>query len=171
MPTATAEQIRNRLVLVTIPGTDLQIECRRPDPLDLIAQQILPLEAYADILERVAEWATMPEHTSAPSVLETIRSAPDTFAGFVDRWVCAAAVRPTIVLTEEEVSANPAAVWIDDLDLEVKFEVFRRTNHRLASPRLPAAVKEWLRQRPAGLGDRPDGAAVRDEAVEVAGHA
>jgi hypothetical protein len=55
MSIATAEQIRNRPILVAIPGSDLQIACRRPDPLDLIARDLLPLELFHAVLDRVVD--------------------------------------------------------------------------------------------------------------------
>lgn len=165
MTAATAEQIRNRPIAVTIPGTDLQIELCRPDPLTLIANNVLPLEVFASVLDVVAQWT---QEGEGPSPLEAARKAPQLWGQFIDRWVCAASVSPQVVLDEAAALADPTKLWIDEIDLPVKLEILRLTNTRFRSPRLGDAVKEFRRLRPEGAGAGSDGEAVRRETVGAA---
>lgn len=176
MPIGTADQFRTRPILVTVAGSDLQIECCKPDPLDLIARDLLPLDIFSDVIEAIAKWNQTPNDGSLPALnrelADVVLAHPKAWADLMDRWVCAAAVKPRVVLTEAEAAADPTALWIEDLDYETKTDIFGRTNARLRkSPRVGAAVKEFRRLQPGGVGAGSDRPAVRDAAVGVAGDA
>lgn len=169
---ATAEQIRNRNRFVTVPGTNLQVECRPPDPVDLIAHNLLPLETYAGVLETILKWRQRGGDLINPSeIVGEVAKDPRVWGSFIDRWVAAAAVDPQITLDEEQANANPAMLWIDDLDLDTKLEIFRLTNRGLRSPRLAAAVRDFRDVRPEGAGAGPGGAPLRDAPVGAAADA
>lgn len=168
MAIATAEQIRNRPILVPVPGSDFEIECRCPDPLVLISEGILPLETYGALLAKlhdVVESGSSNVIYDNRPVAESVADDPKTFFDMIDRWVCAAAVRPQIVLTDDEATADPSKLSVLDIDRPVKLEIVRRTTRRLLSPRLKTAVQEFRHKRSDGAGPGPDGAAVREDAV------
>lgn len=165
MPIATADQIRNRPILVTIPGTDQQIQCRRPDPLTLLADGVLPLPIFADVLEQLHDlMQPQPEYDNRP-ITDHVAKQPKTYEAFVARWVCAAAVAPRVVLTEEEAIADPEALWVEDLELDVQISIVRQTGRLLASARVIAAVRDFRRQQSAGAGAGSDRETVREDAV------
>lgn len=164
MPVTTAAEFRNRVILVSIDGTDgQQLQCRRPDLLQLIADGALSLEVYGDVLERLHALF------QSDNVIDN-RPLPEQlpYDAFVDRFVCAAVVAPKVVLTDEEVIADPEAIWVSDLPRATRYEVVRVCNRALASPRLKTAVADFRLQQSLGLGVGPDGETVREDAVGVA---
>lgn len=166
MALATADQIRHRPIFVTIPGTDLQIECRRPDPLELIANGLLPLDLYAGVLEQLATWAETPGGASPADVAAAVRGESEKYETFTKRWVAAAAVNPRVVLTVEEADADPKALWVDELEDSVKYDIVARTfNAKRFARRVSAAVTEFRRLRSDGVGAGRDGQAVPGETV------
>lgn len=169
MAIATADQIRHRPIFITIPGTDLQIECRRPDPLDLIANGLLPLELYAGVLEQLTTWAETPGGASPADVAAAILGEGDKYETFTKRWITAAAVTPRVVLTIEEADADPKALWVDELEDSVKYEIVAKTyTARRFARRVSAAVTEFRRLRADGAGAGRDGQAVPDASVAAA---
>lgn len=161
MPVATAEQLRNRPILVPVPGTDLQIECRRPDPLTLIADGILPLPIFGGVLEQLTELA----HGDSEDATSNIQAAWKTYLAFVDHWVCAAAVKPRVVLTEEEALADRSTYWVQELEQGVRYDILQRTNSAFRSDRLRTAVQEFRRQQSVGAAAGPSSAPVREDPV------
>lgn len=159
---ATADQLRNRKILVKVDG-DLTITCRRPDPLALIADGTLQLPIFAKVLDQItaAVQAVFDDDVSASTETEDFKQ----YRRFVDRWVCAAAVKPRVVLTEAEAILDPASMWVQDLEDEVRYEIVRRTNRAFASTRLRTAVMDFRRHQSVGADARPDGAAVREDPV------
>jgi len=161
---STPASLKARLVLVTVPAVEgeseaVRIACRRPDPLVLFANGWLPLEIFATVLEKVQ--GPMSEFVEAALV------DAETYGDFIDRWVCAAAVTPPIVLTEAEAVANEAAIWVEDLAPDVRFAIWRKTTDRLASRRVSEAVTTFRRGQSVDPPAGPDGAAVFRAAVEV----
>ncbi len=164
-PFSTAASLRARPIIVTVPGEDgsepVRISCRRPDPLVLFASALLPLEIYAKVAEKV----------TGPIAGFSLAALKDqgTYGEFIDRWVCAAAVQPHVVLTQEE--ASDEAIWVEDLAPEVRVAIFLKTNDRLANKRVTDAVAEFRRGQPVDPDPGSDGPAVRDTAVEsLVGH-
>lgn len=168
MAVATAEQIRNRKVFVQVPGLDLEIECRCPDPLVLITEGILPLETYSAVLALINEVLDTGVIFDNRPLAEGKETDPKTVSDMIARWVCAAAVAPVIVVSEDEAMADPSKLWVFDLEPAIRIEIVRRTGRRLVSSRLKTAVQEFRRQRFPGAGPGPDGAAVREDPVGVA---
>jgi hypothetical protein len=152
MPVATADQIRNRPIFVTIAGTVLQIECRRPEPLDLIAHNVLPLPVFHDVLHVIATWSERAAEPSAEEMDAEVSKNPGAWGQFIDRWACAAAVNPHVVQTEAEVDTDPSSLWIEDLPFETRLEILRQTNRNLRSPKLKTAVTDFRRVQPADVG-------------------
>lgn len=159
---STAEEFRARKILVK--DGDLTIACRRPDPLTLIADDVLPLPLFADVLENLT--ATM-QTAFDDRVSTEARAKPSDpmVQRFLDRWVCAAAVMPHVVLTEDEALADADALWVQDIDPSVRWAILQRTSSAFASPRLRAAVLEFRRQQSAGAAVGSNGAAVREDAI------
>lgn len=160
-PLSTAASLRARQIIVTVQGDadtePVRIACKRPDPLRLFASELLPLELYGAVAD------------TASSSIGTFSAAaarePGKYGDFIDRWACAAAVQPAIVMTEAE--ASDEAVWVEDLAPEVRVAIFMRTNDRLANKRVIDAVAEFRRQQPVDLDPGSGGAPVRDGAVEA----
>lgn len=173
MPSITAEQFRQRTIQVPIPAPagappDAPVQyftCRRPDPLVLIADGVLPLEVYGHVLAQIADRVDAVFDNRPPAGGAATRRE---YSDFIDRWVCAAAVEPRIVLTEAEATAAPEALWAEEVDADLKLAIFRMTNARILSPRMTDAVSEFLRRKSPGAPAGSDGAAVRDAAVEPA---
>lgn len=164
-PLSTAASLRARPIIVTVPSDGdsepVRISCRRPDPIVLFANDMLPLEIYANVAENVS--GTMNSFT-----LAAVKD-PATYGDFVDRWVCAAAVSPKVVLAEQD--ASDEAIWVEDLAPDVRVAIFMKTNDRLANKRVIDAVAEFRRNQSVDHDTGPDGAQVRDTAVEsLVGH-
>jgi len=159
-PFSTAAQLRARPIIVTVPSEEdeppVRISCRRPDPLVLFTSDLLPLEIYAAVAEKVT--GPLPEFSRAAFQNQGL------YGDFMDRWVCAAAVDPVVVFTAEE--ASDAAIWVQDLAPEIRVAIFMRTNDRLASTRVIAAVTDFRRHQSVDPDPGSDGAPVRDPAVE-----
>jgi hypothetical protein len=128
MSTATAEQIRKRPIYVLLPGTDLRLECRRPEPLELIASGLLKLETFGSVIEQIAETLQTIQMTAALDNRPVDEpTKPQTFNDFLDLWCVAAVVAPKVVLAEEDAIYDPTALWVKDLDFDVKGEIFQKT--------------------------------------------
>ena len=166
MAIATAEKFRSRTILVPVLGTDMQFQCRRPDPLALIADGLLPLDTFAAVIEQLHEvaGANILDNRDQQKVTDY-----KTFSELVDRWVTAAVTAPKVVLTEEELATSPGALWVGEIDAEIRLEIMRRTSLPFASPRVKTAVADFRRQQPAGASAGSNGASVRGAAVDAAG--
>lgn len=140
MPLGTADQIRRRPILVTVPGTDLQIQCRVPDVLVLIADGILPLPIFGEVLDQITTLRQDGQAVQPADVNLT------TYWQLVNRWVCAAAESPRFVLTEDEALADPSTLWVEEIDRDVRLTILERTNQPFASSRLRTAVQTFRRQ-------------------------
>lgn len=172
MSIATASQIRSRFIYVTIPPSDEapdeapgRVKCRQPDPLVLVAEGLLQLDIYGGVMALIADRIdaaidNRPLPGDAPTRRET--------AAFLDRWVCAAAVEPVVVLTEQDAAARPEALWIEEMGADLKLAIFRATNARLLSQRVIDAVADFRRHQSTSARPGPDGTAVRDAAVGAA---
>lgn len=149
MPIISAAALR-REVLVSVPGTDLQIRCRRPDLLTQIAKGVLSQTLVQEALKAVKD-----------GMFDLQSAAPDTVAAygeFIDRWACVAALEPRIV--QNEADAGETAVWVEELSVEVKTAIFNATIGPAPVPVTPA-VTDFRHDEPAGIAGGPDGEAVR----------
>lgn len=161
---STAQEIRNRTVIVPIEGTTLSIECRRPDPVVMITDNLLPLQTFAGVLEKFQAWSA--ENADADALMSAMGAESTRWNEFLDRWACAAAIEPRLVLTEEEAEANPDVLWVYELNTSTKMAIFGATaNRKLVSPRVRSAIEDFRRQSLAGVDVGSDGASVRDAAV------
>ena len=111
------------VVAVTLPGTDLILECRRPDLLELTSRGWLNWPTLQRVREITAEWeqerkakadttVTVIDNRPTPKV-ETLMEQARTVIGFLDEWACAAAVTPRVVATEADSSDD--SLWVGDL--------------------------------------------------------
>lgn len=159
-PFSTAASLRARPIIVTVPSDGeadpIRIACRRPDPLTLFASDLLPLEIYAAVAEQV----TGPV---AAFSLAALRNQA-LYGDFIDRWVCAAAVDPVVVLTAAEASED--AIWVEDLGPDIRVAIFLKTNDRLAGKRVTDAVADFRRLQSVDPDPGSDGPAVRGAPVE-----
>jgi len=160
-PLSTPASIRGRQIIVTVPDGDaepIRIACKRPDPLQLFAGELLPLEVYGAVAEKVAASSSVGDFALAAA------KDPAKYGDFIDRWTCAAAVKPVVVLTEAE--ASDEAVWVEDLPPDVRVAIFMRTNDRLTSKRVIDAVAEFRRHQLLDPDPGSGGQTVRDSPVE-----
>lgn len=159
-PLSTAADLRARLVVVSVPGDDdeppMRVACRRPDPLVLFASELLPLDIYAKVAEKVAG--------SITAFGTAALTDPGLYGDFIDRWVCAAAVTPRMVLTKDD--ASEEAIWVEDVPPGLRLAIFMKTNDRLVGKRVTDAVSEFRRHQRVDPDPGPGGAAVRGTAVE-----
>lgn len=166
MTAPTADQIRNRLILVALSDSpDVQLQCRRPDLLRLIADNVLPLDTFGAVLEHLSQIVEANVLFDNRPLVESVVSTPEVYNDFVDRWVCAAVVAPRVVLTEDEALADPQALWVADIPRPTRYEVVRVTNRAVGSSRVRTAVADFRRQQSVGAAPGSDGQAVREDAV------
>jgi hypothetical protein len=153
---ATAAELREAANAIAVSFTDgngneHRIGCRRPDPVALFANNMLPLNIFASVVEKMGD--------TIASFSAAALKDPTRYADFVDRWVCAAAVNPRVVMTEEEAVAEPASLWVEDLLPQTRLAIFVNTSDRLASKRTVDAIAEFRGQQsvdPApGSGSTP----------------
>jgi hypothetical protein len=107
---STAKDLRTRYgadLTLTLPSGAV-IQCRRPDLKDLMFRRLLPLPIMAALMKTAQEAGDRP-------LKEVIAESP-AMPEFIDRWVCAAARRPRIVMTFEE--AGDEALWVQDMPLD-----------------------------------------------------
>lgn len=169
---STAEQIRKRPIYVTLPGTTLRIECRRPEPVELIASGLLKLDAFNGIIEELANQLQDIQPDAVLDnrpVVDVATTQPKTYKEFLDQWCALVAVSPKLTLKEEDAIYDPAMLWVKDLDVDVKTEIFVRTMSVMASARVLQAVRSFRLGRPDGVGPGSDGAPVRQDPVGVVG--
>lgn len=150
MPVATPETFRFANTITIDGPNDQQFVCKRPDPMAMLAAGVLPLPTFADLIERAA---------AGQMTTDDLRNDPATYADFVNRWVCAAVVQPTVVLTVKDESTE---LDVEELSVDLRLEIFRRTNDRLVSRRVIDAVAEFRRQQLPDPGSGSSGAAVPD---------
>lgn len=163
MSKATRDALQRRPVIVTLRG-DVEIECQCPDPETLITQDVFPLTVYAHVLEVLAAWSAA---GSGPSIGDEMQKDPLPWLSFMDRWACAAGLAPRIVRPGEQAD-GVTTLSVDDLDMDDKVAIFGKTNkHFKHATRLGDAIKEFRDRQPDGVGAGPDGAPVRDAAVDA----
>lgn len=166
---STAQEIRNRTISVPLDGSALVIECRRPDPMTLITNNILPLDVFHAVLEKFQSW-TDTANGDAEGLMQLMVTDPDRWNTFIDTWVCCAAVAPKVVMTEAEAEADPNVLWVFDLEASTRLAIFGATaSRKLVSPRVRSAIETFRRDLAARTVAGSDGAAVRDTAVDAAG--
>lgn len=166
---STAAEIRARLkasrtIPVTLPGTDLVIDCCQPDLLTLATRGFMTWPALQAVkasfaeIEQSSDGTVVADNRPVASVLEHAK----TIGAFMDEWVCAAAVSPRVVMKETDVTDPDQMLWIDDLSLEFKTAIVTAT-----MPRTPPAVAEFRRDESPGAAPGSSGEAVRDAPVDA----
>jgi hypothetical protein len=167
MAKVTQQFLQGRPVVVTLRGGG-EIECQAPDPLELMTQNVFPLAVYAHVLEVLKAWA---DAGTGPSLPDETRKDPIAWLNFMDRWAIAAARTPRIVATPVEADGL-SAICVDDFDMDDKVAIFGATNRRFKSAlALGEALKEFRCLRSEGAVAGPNGEALLDAAVDVAGRA
>jgi hypothetical protein len=139
MPIASVADLKQHEspeALVTVPGTELQIRCRRPDMLGRLVAGLLPLPLLARASASIDRWAGLSPDAVGREVLADPATAAE-MAEFIDRWVCAAAVQPRIVM--EPTDAGAAALWIEDLQFTTKIAILSATSPAQEAPAIDAA--------------------------------
>lgn len=153
----------SRIIPVTLPGTDLVIECRRPELLTLASRGWVDWPSLQQVQAALATTqaadAAVLDNRPVLNATEKAR----TIGTFLDEFICAAAVRPRVVLTEAEVVDPDTTLWIDDIELDDKLAIFDEMVVR-AQP----AVAEFRGDESTGAVDRSGGEAVRDTPVDAA---
>lgn len=135
---STADQIRQRLITIPI-SPDCSIEVRRPDLLSQAVNNVLRLPQFQAVITALS--APMLGYEPPPTSAELDAQSVE----FIDHWVCAAAVNPRVVLTDEEAEADPSALCVRDLDFEVKLAVYKATCRALSTKGVRDAVSEFRR--------------------------
>lgn len=151
-----ASDLHRARVEVTVSGTDGVIVCRRPDLLSQVVRGLLPQPLVDAVMARAVSGTFDAANVSA--LAES--------GEFIDRWVCLAAIEPRVVMTEAEASDN--AVWIDDLDLNLKLAIFHATVAKPAP--VDAAVAEFRGRESERAAAGSDGTPVPDPTVGVVTH-
>ena len=161
MPVPTAAELKAALapeLLVSVPGHPFEIVCRRPDIDVMMLTGLIQLPHLQAVLALRDASATVIDNR--PIGLNGIRAIE-----VVDAWCVQAAVRPRLVATAAEALGGDA-VDVGLLPLALKLAIVNATK-----PTPPATADgHSFRLEPAGGSAGPDGAAVRDAAVEPAVH-
>jgi hypothetical protein len=166
---ATAQALRDRAIPIPIPDTDLILLCRRPDLLTLITNGWLPLARFGEVIGNTIEQGEIVDPIlRAKRIDEDVRTDLLTYQDFVDRWACAAITAPTVVLTQEEVDADPTRLLVADLDFAVKMQVLIQTSASLRSRGVKDAVAEFRTRVAPAAAAGPVSATVPDAAVSTA---
>lgn len=164
---STAAEIRARLkstktIPVSLPGTDLTINCRQPDLLTLASRGWMNWPALRAVQAIGAELATRDATVVDNRPIDSVLEQAKTVGDFLDQWVCAAAVSPRVVLTEVEVTDPDHILWVDDLPLDFKAAIVAAT-----TPRTPPAVAEFRGNESPGAAPGSSGEAVRDAPIDA----
>lgn len=169
---SSAAEFRDRFrtptpILVPVPGTDLTIQCRRPDLVHMVMSGLMTWPA----LERVRALAADNARATAPAGDTVIDNRPiptlidraRAVGAMLDEWVCIAAVAPKVVMTEPEETGDDT-VWVERLPFEGRQAVFNAT-FRVT----PTAGADFRGDQSGGASPGQSGEAVRDETVRAAG--
>lgn len=167
---STAAEFRQRYrapkpIIVSIPASDLTIECRRPDLFEMAMSGLITWPA----LERVRVLSAERASAAAESILDnrpvtTMVDRARAAGDLLDEWVCLAAVSPRVVMAEHEALANPDALWIEDLPFEGRRAVYLATFTATQT-----AGADFRGDQSSGAPPGQNSEAVRDEALVVVG--
>jgi hypothetical protein len=159
------EKLRKRSlpITVTIPGTDLTIECRRPDLVHMVMSGLMTWPA----LERVRAMGPS-EPVDGIAVIDnrplpTIVDRAQAVGSMLDEWVCLAAVSPRVVMREHEVGDD--SIWVEDLPFQGRQAIFDATF--LATP---TAGADFRGDESGSAPPGQSGEAVRDAPIDPSGH-
>lgn len=168
---STAAEFRQRRrapksIIVKDPGSDLTIECRRPDLIEMAFSGLMAWPALDRVRALMAERqeaetaASVLDNRPQPTLVDRARAA----GTFLDEWVCLAAIAPRVVMAEHEALADPAVLWIEDVPFEVRQAIYQQTF------RAPTTAGADFRGDESGVASPGQGGeAVRDEALVAVG--
>lgn len=117
-------------VPIVVRGKSIAFRCRYPDLETLVFRRALSLPMLSAALTLAERFKP-----SAMVIDERPDAADDPGASFLERWVCAAAIEPRVVLDQGD--AGEDALHIRDLTIGAMWEIFRAT-----SPEKPKAAPE-----------------------------
>lgn len=170
---STAAEFRQRRrapkpILVKDPGSDLTIECRRPDLIEMAFSGLMAWPALDRVRTLIAERTAADTASSVldnrplPTIVDRARAA----GTFIDEWVCLAAVSPRVVMAEHEALADPGVLWIEELPFDFRQAIYQQT---FRAPTTAGA--DFRRDEPGSAPPGQGGEAVRDEALVAVGDA
>ncbi len=166
---STAADIKRRFktpktVSVTVPGTDLTFECRKPDLVDMVLSGFMTWPA----LQRVREITAQLQEAESGNVVDnrplpTLRDRAEAVGAMLDEFVCEAVVSPRVVLHAH--NEDEGSIWVGDLPFPVRQAIFGATF---------SLTPDWgATFRGDESGSAPpgqDGAPVRDETLVAVGN-
>lgn len=152
---------RRQLISVTIPGTDLVVDCWPPELLSMATSGLFQwpaLQAVKEALKPAADVADGPilDNRPQPTLIDRARNV----GTFLDEWVCAAAISPRFVLNPDEAVGD--LLCVADLPYEGRVAIFNAT----MSP-TPPTVPPFRGDQPDSAAAGPSGEAIRDTPVDA----
>jgi hypothetical protein len=132
--------------------------CRRPDLGDAVFRGVLPLPILRNVFREIHAVASGGAEQLQQSLEAFLATGGANTAEMLDVWACLAARQPRIVRTIEE--AGPAAIWIGDVPIDAKAEIFAKTFEMGEAARYAAASS--FRDEPPGATPGSGGPAVSD---------
>lgn len=166
---SSAQALRDRFrtprtIAVTIPGSDLTIECRRPNLMHMVMSGLMTWPALQRVREVAAEDTVQSEGAVIDNrPLPTLTDRADAVGAMLDEWVCLAAVSPRVVMHEHE--QGDEAIWVEDLPYDGREAIFNAT-FRVT----PTAGADFRRDESGSAPPGQSGAPVRDAALDAPGH-
>lgn len=153
---------QDALISVTIPDTDLVIECRHPALFTMAIRGLMSWPAF-DRVQALHEQETASELILDNRPMPSLVDKAKAFGDFLDDWVCAAAVSPQVRRSAADLDVQRGeALAIDEIPLNGRIAIWTATMRRT-----DVAVAEFRGDEPPRDPDRSGGEAVRDEALDT----
>ncbi len=152
-------------VEVTIPGSDLTILCRIPDPLGQLAFGRIDLPLLRAVMANLEAWKD-------GNVDPAQQRADLLRAGDVlDDWICFVAIEPCIVRVPEGSPLPENCVNVADLRFTAKMAIVTQTSIQMGEEarNLTARERDFRVDGSVHAADRPDGETLQQAAVEPVG--
>jgi len=139
-------------VEVSVPGSELTILCRIPDPLTQLSHGKLDLPLLTTVVGNIRTWQDI-----LPDA-DQMHATFDQAGAVIDDWVIYVALDPRIVQVTPGAAVPPGCVDIDGLRLNTKLEIVMKTTMRMAEEArsLSTREREFPGGEPADTADRPD---------------
>lgn len=151
-------------ISVTIPGTDLIVECRHPNLFTMAMKGLITWPALARVQAiNTVEAEGVIDNRPLPALADKATA----FGDLLDEWVCAAAVAPLIRMSAADLEVQQGlALSIDEIPFDVRVAIWNAT-----ALRPDPAVAEFRGDQPASAPPGSSSEAVRDTPVDAAeGH-
>jgi hypothetical protein len=129
-------------------GDGDEVKVRRPDLQTLLFEGILQTTLVNSVVKSIKEWS------GTDTVTVDMVSQSDAMREFINRWVCAAVVEPTVVYPDKDDAGNPLSVpdgviSVLDLTLKTRTIIFNET-FQFKTPATQAVVASAERFPPDG---------------------